>query len=241
MNSLDPDILVRKFIDGELSDGETRQALHRIADDSEARETLQFELQMTQNLAASRSAQPAQDFAARTMEALDEEAAHAPERSLHTRLSDLWRALTAPIVTVPVRPAYPLAVLVLVGMMTWVIWPSSPSERHVISSDGTDSASMLQQTATSSTTQQETVWTRFVYTADDPESVAVAGDFSQWEPIPLSPRTVNGETVWTGLIPIPRGEHEYQFVIDGTRWVADPLAPVKRDDGFGAQNAVLKL
>jgi hypothetical protein len=57
----------------------------------------------------------------------------------------------------------------------------------------------------------------------------------------LSPHTVNGETVWTGLVPVPRGEHEYQFVINGERWVTDPLAPVQQDDGFGAKNAVLKL
>lgn len=83
--------------------------------------------------------------------------------------------------------------------------------------------------------------TRFVYTNDTADSVAVAGDFSDWAPIPLSPHTVNGETVWTGLVPVPRGEHEYQFVINGERWVTDPLAPDKQDDGFGAKNAVLKL
>jgi hypothetical protein len=52
---------------------------------------------------------------------------------------------------------------------------------------------------------------------------------------------VNGKTVWTGLVPVSRGEHEYQFVVDGEKWVTDPLAPVKEDDGFGAKNAVLKL
>jgi 1,4-alpha-glucan branching enzyme len=80
-----------------------------------------------------------------------------------------------------------------------------------------------------------------MYTNNTADSVAVAGDFSQWSPIPLSPRTVNGETVWTGLVPVSRGEHEYQFVINGERWVTDPLAPVTRSDGFGAENAVLDI
>jgi 1,4-alpha-glucan branching enzyme len=80
-----------------------------------------------------------------------------------------------------------------------------------------------------------------MYTNNTADSVAVAGDFSQWSPIPLSPRTVNGETVWTGLVPVSRGEHEYQFVINGERWVPDPLAPVTRSDGFGAKNAVLDI
>lgn len=239
MSSHDPDILVRKFIEGELSDEETRQALHRIADDAEARSTLQFELEMRGDLAATRSPQPAPSFADRTMEAVEKEVVE--QTSPQSRLSSWWQALTAPIVTVPLRPAYTLAVLLLIGMLGWITWPTVPPEGATISSDGPTASSTMQQASTSSGSQQETVWTRFIYTTDDAESVAVAGDFSQWDPIPLSPRTVNGETVWTGLIPIPRGEHEYQFVIDGNRWVADPLAPVKRDDGFGAQNAVLKL
>jgi 1,4-alpha-glucan branching enzyme len=80
-----------------------------------------------------------------------------------------------------------------------------------------------------------------MYTNNTADSVAVAGDFSQWNPVPLSPRTVNGETVWTGLVPVSQGEHEYQFVINGDRWVPDPLAPITRGDGFGAKNAVLKI
>jgi 1,4-alpha-glucan branching enzyme len=100
----------------------------------------------------------------------------------------------------------------------------------------------MQTAATTASNQRsQTVWTRFVYMADDADSVAVAGDFSQWRPIPLSPHTVNGKTVWTGLVPVSRGEREYQFVVDGEKWVTDPLAPVKEDDGFGAKNAVLKL
>ncbi len=239
MRSHDPDFLVRKFIEGEVSDEETRQALHRIADDAEARSTLQFELEIRGDLAASRSSQPGPGFADRTMEAVEKEVAE--NTSPQSRLSNWWEALTAPIVTVPVRPAYPLAVLLLAGLLSWITWPTVAPEDPAMSSNGPTASSTLQQASTTSSSQQETVWTRFIYTTDDAESVAVAGDFSQWDPIPLSPRTVNGETVWTGLIPISRGEHEYQFVIDGTRWVADPLAPVKRDDGFGAQNAVLKL
>jgi len=82
---------------------------------------------------------------------------------------------------------------------------------------------------------------RFLYPDSAADSVAVAGDFSQWEPVPLSPRTVDGKTVWTGLVPVARGEHEYQFLINGNRWVTDPLAPVTRSDGFGAKNAVLNV
>lgn len=251
MKSHDPDILLRQFLDGELSGDETRQALHRIAEDADARETLQFELEMTRDLAASRSPRPCAAFASRTMDALTEADATEAEASLRTRLSAWWRSLTEPIVTVPVRPAYTAVALVLAGLVAWLAWPSSPTdpfpaEGPTAASERLESTSATQP-AVASGQQDEVVWTRFVYTAsdletgEDPESVAVAGDFSNWEPVPLSPRTAGDETVWTGLVPVPRGEHEYQFVIDGKRWVTDPLAPVTRDDGFGAQNAVLKL
>lgn len=238
MKSNEPDILVQRFLDGDLSGVEAQEALHRIADDNEARELLQFELRMTQDLASSRSAQPPPDFADRTMNALGEAEV---DHSLGERLRAWWTTVTTPV-SLRLRPASALVTVLLVGIVAWMVWPSQPEVAPVASTES-PTASTVQQATTQSSgqTSSEKVWIRFVYTASDADSVAVAGDFSQWEPISLSPRTVNGETVWTGLVPVRPGEHEYQFVIDGERWVTDPLAPVKRDDGFGAQNAVLKI
>jgi len=236
MNPPDPDAIVRRFIDGDLSDEEARAALHRIADDPEARSLLQFELRMTQNLAASQAPQPSSDFAARTVEQLDDADSSVP--ALSRRLHDWWKAVTRPLVTIPVRPAHTVATLAIMFAVGLLAWPSGPAPAPPASSPAATSSVRPAATASS---QPETVWTRFVYTNDAADSVAVAGDFSQWEPIPLSPHSVDGKTVWTGLVPVSRGEHEYQFVIDGERWVTDPLAPVKQDDGFGAKNAVLKL
>jgi hypothetical protein len=234
MKNPDPDTIVRRFLDGDLSDEEVQSALHRIADDPEARALLRFELRMTQDLAASQAPQPAPDFAARTVERLEDADSSAP--SFSRRLHDWWEAVTRPLVTIPVRPAHTVATLAVVLITGLLAWPSPPS-RPASSPASPPSV----QPAAASSSAAETVWTRFVYTNETADSVAVAGDFSQWEPIPLSPHTVDGKTVWTGLVPVPRGEHEYQFVIDGERWVTDPLAPVKQDDGFGAKNAVLKL
>ena len=36
MNDNNPDILVQRFVDGDLSDAEVKEALHRIADDAAA-------------------------------------------------------------------------------------------------------------------------------------------------------------------------------------------------------------
>ena len=237
MPNTDPDILVQRFVDGDLSADEVQAALHRIADDEEARELLRFELEMTQDLAASRAAAPPDTFADDTMAALEPDPSRAPV--LSDRLQAWWQAITTPV-TLDIRPLSTAMAALLLGIVAWIAWPSATPPDPQTASPPTTSSTSAQEASTSST-QQGTVWIRFMYTNNTADSVAVAGDFSQWDPVPLSPRTVNGETVWTGLVPVSQGEHEYQFVINGERWVPDPLAPIKRGDGFGTKNAVLKI
>ncbi|MFP4227504.1 MAG: hypothetical protein ACLFTE_01600 [Salinivenus sp.] len=248
METPDPDLLVQRLLDGDLSDTEVAPALHRIADDAEARELLQFELRVTQNLAATRSPAPPPDFASQTVEALPPASAEAAETSRPASadwLRSLWRSITTPV-SVPVRPAYTIVTALFLGVVAWMLWPAGPpssappeetSSAEAVSSSSPHAVS----TEPTSADGSNTVWIRFLYTNSEADSVAVAGDFNQWSPVPLTPRTVDGRTVWTGLVPVSRGEHEYQFVIDGDRWVPDPLAPEKRGDGFGAQNAVLEV
>ena len=71
-------------------------------------------------------------------------------------------------------------------------------------------------------------------------SVALAGDFNDWETdVVLEDR--DGDGIWTGRVPIQPGVHKYMFVIDGTEWVTDPDAERYSDDGFGNRNAVLAV
>jgi 1,4-alpha-glucan branching enzyme len=69
--------------------------------------------------------------------------------------------------------------------------------------------------------------------------VEVVGSFTDWRPgaIPLQDDDRDG--VWQTEVVLPAGEHEYMFVVDGERWVPDPLAGRYADDGFGRQNAVI--
>lgn len=85
----------------------------------------------------------------------------------------------------------------------------------------------------------DVVVTRLSLQAPQARRVAVAGDFNGWSPeaAPLS-RGPGG--AWSGELALPRGRHQYMFVVDG-QWVTDPAAPVTLDDGFGHRNAVLDL
>jgi hypothetical protein len=86
----------------------------------------------------------------------------------------------------------------------------------------------------------DVVFVRFVLYAPGVKRVTVAGTFNQWDQnaAPLVPAGTNG--VWTTSLALPVGQHQYAFVLDGRRWVADPAAPAV-DDGFGRRNSVIAV
>lgn len=85
---------------------------------------------------------------------------------------------------------------------------------------------------------EQTIYVQFVFDAPSATSVAVAGDFTDWEPafVLADP---DGDGVWTGRVPVRPGVYGYMFVIDEIEWQTDPRAERYRDDGFGNRNAVL--
>jgi 1,4-alpha-glucan branching enzyme len=75
-----------------------------------------------------------------------------------------------------------------------------------------------------------------VFRLDAPgvQGVRLAGDFTDWVPGPALTEVSPG--VWSTAVPVDLGIHDYAFVVDGTRWVPDPLAE-QVDDGFGGSNS----
>lgn len=84
------------------------------------------------------------------------------------------------------------------------------------------------------------VYVEFVLEAPQADSVAVAGDFTGWEPR-MALQDPDGDGVWSGRVPLRPGVHQYMFVVDGTEWVTDPHAQHYSSDGFGNRNAVLAI
>ena len=84
------------------------------------------------------------------------------------------------------------------------------------------------------------VYVQFVLDAPGANAVAVAGDFSEWEPT-FELQDADGDGVWTGRVPVEPGVHTYMFLIDGNEWQTDPRADRYQDDGFGNRNAVLAV
>jgi hypothetical protein len=84
-------------------------------------------------------------------------------------------------------------------------------------------------------------YVRLAYVSDDPAigQVHVAGSFNDWDPSTSPMRRQDG--VWSTILVLPPGSYEYMFVVDGQKWLTDPLAVETRDDGFGGSNAVLEV
>lgn len=81
---------------------------------------------------------------------------------------------------------------------------------------------------------------RFVFADSSARSVSLVGDFNGWarDQTPLHATARVG--VWSVSIPLTPGRHEYAFIVNGRRWVADPLSPANRDE-FGTESSVLML
>ena len=81
---------------------------------------------------------------------------------------------------------------------------------------------------------------RFTLVHPDAHRVSLVGDFNGWTPgaTPLVGQGVNG--VWAASVPVTPGRHEYAFIVDGRRWVADPYAATVHDE-FGTSSSVVQV
>jgi 1,4-alpha-glucan branching enzyme len=70
--------------------------------------------------------------------------------------------------------------------------------------------------------------------------VELVGDFNAWARGSAHLRQSGVPGVWAISVPLSPGRHEYAFIINGTRWVADPLA-VKASDDFGTESSVIRV
>ncbi len=77
--------------------------------------------------------------------------------------------------------------------------------------------------------------------ASQVKSIAVVGDFNDWDPTRDLLTDVNNDGIWTVTLKLEPGRYEYMFILDGQEWVPDPSAYRYVNDGFGNKNAVLEI
>jgi len=79
----------------------------------------------------------------------------------------------------------------------------------------------------------------FTYFAPSADAVQLVGDFTGWDQKPITLKKQKDGT-WKGTVSLPRGAHEYRYVVDG-QWSNDPLCQVRRTNPFGAENCVREV
>jgi hypothetical protein len=81
---------------------------------------------------------------------------------------------------------------------------------------------------------------RFVFVDSGAAKVALVGDFNEWTRGATELKRSGAPGVWTVSVPLSPGRHEYAFIVNGSRWVADPLA-VRSSDDFGTESSVIRV
>ncbi len=81
---------------------------------------------------------------------------------------------------------------------------------------------------------------RFVFADPAARQVSIAGDFNGWSRSATPLEDVAGSGHWSVELVLKPGRHEYVFIVDGERWVADPYALRQRDE-FGQESSVLRV
>lgn len=171
------------------------------------------------------------DFTARVMGAIEAEdsAIEAPRRPWHERLRTwLW---TPRPVTLQWRGAYALAPAMAVVLLLVLGLPGAP----VGPPTAGPVASAVQAGGESAAPR---LYVQFRLEAPQAQSVELAGSFTDWAPDYEMTESAPG--VWTAMVPLDPGVHDYTFVVDGERWIPDPYAPTV-DDDFGGKNSRLFL
>jgi hypothetical protein len=168
----------------------------------------------------------APDMVGRVMAALpaadeDRKAASTPPSRLRLRRAAAWLWRPRPL-QVNVRPALALALLLLLIGAAAAVWKAAERESGATANQSSGAA----------------VYVQFRLEAPDAERVMLAGSFTDWKPRYELHETSPG--VWSILVPLPPGVHDYTFVVDGSQWVPDPHAP-QVPDHFGGANSRLTI
>ena len=153
----------------------------------------------------------------RIMEAIRAEALEPPSVLARLGSGMLWVVRPRSIPVPPLAAAAALALVVWMGV-------------RLAAGDGADAGVVA----------DGRVYVQFVIAAPGASTVALAGDFNEWDPsIELSDPDNDG--VWSARVALEAGVHEYMFVIDGTEWRPDPNALSWAEDGFGRLNSLVAV
>jgi hypothetical protein len=162
-------------------------------------------------------------FHARTMAAIRREASSPAESLFASRM---------------IRVS-PLGAFALAALLIAVAFGSAAIGRSTALKSGAVASAGIASTST--VIAADTVHiVRFQLAAPGAHRVTLVGDFNDWsrDAITLQPAEQPG--VWTASVPLSAGRHEYAFIVDDQKWVADPYAMTHRDE-YDVESSVIRV
>jgi 1,4-alpha-glucan branching enzyme len=78
----------------------------------------------------------------------------------------------------------------------------------------------------------------FQLTAEPGSAVHVAGSFNNWDGAAKQMKDKNGSGRYSTVVFLPRGRHEYKFLVDG-KWCVDPECTDWVPNAHGSLNSVI--
>lgn len=171
------------------------------------------------------------DLTSRVMAALPEAAPDPVRAPVAVPAASIWQRfgewLWSPrVLTLQYRPGMAMAGFAVAALAA------------VVLVTGSEGPSALPPVAEVPAEETPHLYVQFRLEADAASEVRVAGSFTGWEPEVQLQEVAPG--VWSAMVPLEPGVHDYTFVIDGERWVVDPYAP-RVEDSFGGSNSRLFL
>jgi hypothetical protein len=217
-NAIDPEMLVQRFLDQDLTAEERLQFVARLGRDEALRQrTIALEQLV---LEAGRLPRPIvpDRFVERVLEKVEDS----------NQVGWTWtRFLRAPHVlhwnVAQAAAAACVLAIAVAGALSW-----------------TPRADRGAAVAATADLPRDAVLVRLVVLQEGARTVQAAGDFNGWNP-DRTPLEQVSDGAWVTTIALTPGRYEYMFVVDGQRWIVDPFAAEQSDDGFGARNAVLEV
>ena len=107
-----------------------------------------------------------------------------------------------------------------------------------IAKEKTTVASAANKVKMEGTTSQKAEGVVFTLAAPAESEVFVAGTFNEWSPHADRLSNKGGGGVFSKTLRIPRGRHEYKFIVNG-QWCNDPKNLACVSNAFGSMNNVL--
>jgi hypothetical protein len=133
----------------------------------------------------------------------------------------------------------PVAALAIAAGLAGLVAIGTLSATGAFRARGAARAALVERTPAAAAPDTVTL-VRFVFVDPHAHNVALVGDFNDWRRGTTELHAGTRPGVWSVSVPLPAGRHEYAFIVDGTRWVADPSAAAQSDE-FGTESSVLMI